>query len=417
MQGLFTSACIKTGIIQPIMHKLTEMKLFVCVIGFVCCFLALLSEPAYYRVTRTAWKNGIFRVDKSTFTIVQFADLHFGEHEESDLKSTMVMRDILRMEQDTDLVVFSGDQVSGYVKPNPLDSLRMWSASLLAVNASGIPFATIFGNHDDQAFHTGHMIQYHCAQGLLAAVLFFGLLLASRRRFYWSGGLVALGLPVLIFVFMPSVTMRNSLLHYELAHFPALSVSREGPGTVSGLSNYVLQASHSNQTVLIFLLDTGGGRLEETFTDRQLEWVMSTARNRGNNLTAIAFAHIASEEFRDALSDTDRFACIGHNRTEQVIPAARENLPPMDTLSKAGVRAIFSGHDHRDSYCCIPRDAQVHQPAMCYGRHTGYGGYGDWMRGARVIQLDFSFGEPVIRTWLRMEDGRKRELVRLYPLG
>lgn len=42
---------------------------------------------------------------------------------------------------------------------------------------------------------------------------------------------------------------------------------------------------------------------------------------------------------------------------------------------------------------------------MCYGRHTGYGGYGDWARGGRQIFLDQrSLGDD-IRTWIRMEDG------------
>jgi hypothetical protein len=185
-------------------------------------------------------------------------------------------------------------------------------------------------------------------------------------------------------------------------------MSREGPESVAGLSNYVLRVSHSNQTVSVFLLDTGGGRLDETFTDKQLDWIMSTAPE-----TAIAFAHIPPVEFRDALTDKERFMCIGDNHTEPVVPAGRGGLAPMDALSRAGVKAVFSGHDHRNSYCCIPRHAQA--SAMCYGRHTGYGGYGNWMRGARVIELDFLHGELVIWTWLRMEDGEKRELVRLNP--
>lgn len=42
---------------------------------------------------------------------------------------------------------------------------------------------------------------------------------------------------------------------------------------------------------------------------------------------------------------------------------------------------------------------------MCYGRHTGYGGYGEWARGGRQILLDQqSLGDDV-RTWIRMEDG------------
>jgi hypothetical protein len=34
-----------------------------------------------------------------------------------------------------------------------------------------------------------------------------------------------------------------------------------------------------------------------------------------------------------------------------------------------------------------------------------------------TIKLDFSLGEPVIWTWLRMEDGGKREMVMLDPVA
>jgi len=42
---------------------------------------------------------------------------------------------------------------------------------------------------------------------------------------------------------------------------------------------------------------------------------------------------------------------------------------------------------------------------MCYGRHTGYGGYGDWARGGRQILLDQQLLETDIWSWVRMEDG------------
>jgi hypothetical protein len=42
---------------------------------------------------------------------------------------------------------------------------------------------------------------------------------------------------------------------------------------------------------------------------------------------------------------------------------------------------------------------------MCYGRHTGYGGYGNWARGGRQILLDQRSLESDMRSWVRMEDG------------
>lgn len=40
---------------------------------------------------------------------------------------------------------------------------------------------------------------------------------------------------------------------------------------------------------------------------------------------------------------------------------------------------------------------------MCYGRHTGYGGYGDVDRGGRQIVL--KRGSDDITTWIRLENG------------
>lgn len=42
---------------------------------------------------------------------------------------------------------------------------------------------------------------------------------------------------------------------------------------------------------------------------------------------------------------------------------------------------------------------------MCYGRHTGYGGYGDATRGGRQILLDQDTMKDEIKTWIRLEDG------------
>lgn len=390
-------------------------RLLVCLLLIACAYLALWSAPAYFRVNRAPWGASeiVIPPGQSLFTIVQFADLHYGEDDTKDANSTRVMHGILRDEPGTDLAVFSGDQVSGYVRLNQRDTLRKWVETMQTVKKLRIPFASIFGNHDDQAFFVGHMIQYHLAQGLLVAGVASGVWFACRRdRARLVGAsIMSICMASLVVVFAPSNVMRRSLLHYERASFPRLSVSMEGPADVYGLSNYYVRVRRANQTALVLLLDSGGGRLEETYTDQQLKWVRSVT-NLVGPATAIAFAHITPVEFRDALTDPGRFSCIGCNHTEAIVPAGRERLPVMAELGKAGIKALFSGHDHRDSYCCVPGPT-TDLPAMCYGRHTGYGGYGDWMRGARVIQLRFSEGEPAIWTWLRMENGLKRELVRL----
>jgi hypothetical protein len=44
---------------------------------------------------------------------------------------------------------------------------------------------------------------------------------------------------------------------------------------------------------------------------------------------------------------------------------------------------------------------------VCFGRHTGYGGYGTWTRGSRQILLreDNVAGGNATETWIRLEDG------------
>lgn len=42
---------------------------------------------------------------------------------------------------------------------------------------------------------------------------------------------------------------------------------------------------------------------------------------------------------------------------------------------------------------------------MCYTRHSGYGGYGDWARGGRQIVLNERQLNSDLSTWVRLENG------------
>jgi hypothetical protein len=69
-----------------------------------------------------------------------------------------------------------------------------------------------------------------------------------------------------------------------------------------------------------------------------------------------------------------------------------------------------------NAWCCALNRLQ-----LCFGRHTGYGGYGDWARGSRIVRLVRSLptagapdgtagaargpGAVLVETWVRMEDG------------
>lgn len=95
----------------------------------------------------------------------------------------------------------------------------------------------------------------------------------------------------------------------------------------------------------------------------------------------------------------------------------------LNTLSALDVRFLAVGHDHGNGYCCQHVDSEVH---VCFGRHSGYGGYShkNWSRGARVYELKFSVDGGDLKdavggsgsgigngnilewtSWVRLEDG------------
>lgn len=69
-------------------------------------------------------------------------------------------------------------------------------------------------------------------------------------------------------------------------------------------------------------------------------------------------------------------------------------------------QAIFVGHNHGLDWCC-----PYEKMWLCFARHTGYGGYGNWPKGARIIQITENPFSTV--SWIRMENGTKHSDVTL----
>jgi len=80
-------------------------------------------------------------------------------------------------------------------------------------------------------------------------------------------------------------------------------------------------------------------------------------------------------------------------------------------LGIKGLIATFSGHDHGDDWCekwdsALPgMNLTGNGLVLCFGRHSGYGGYGSWTRGSRQILLDLRTLSSEVETWVRLEDG------------
>ena len=295
-------------------------------------------------------------------TIVQFADLHLGENDAQDHRTLALMRSILAAETPA-FVVFSGDQVSGYAIPSDDRRRVLWSQAVEVAAESGVPFATLFGNHDDQPYRLDTLLWHRQALWLCLAALL--LLLFFRRAHRATRMALAVSLPVLAtvaWITRASRATRDMLLAHERALAPLLSYTHA--------PCVRLRADHASATLHFF--DSGGGRIPEAmpfFVD---------PRAFHNEGAALAFVHIPPAPWR-----YDPALCDDGRHTERPSECAGSDVL-MDTLVRMGVRGVFVGHDHGNAWCC-----RIDGMLRCYGAHTGFGGYddADAPRGARVIEV------------------------------
>jgi hypothetical protein len=153
--------------------------------------------------------------------------------------------------------------------------------------------------------------------------------------------------------------------------------------------------------------------------------VSVSVRIERETYTDFAYQHVATESFqRNGRSRTANPGIneesIGHQG--DVCDGAGSNckyggadIPFMKALVETeDLMAVFSGHDHGVDWCMKwAKDLPNTSPSngnglnICFNRHSGYGGYTDWTRGARqIVVKEDMLNEKVIDTWIRMENGK-----------
>lgn len=289
-----------------------------------------------------------FRPD-GTFTIVQFTDTHWHNGEPADLKTRALMERVLEAER-PDLVVLTGDNLDG---AGCRDPARAWRDLVAPMEERAIPWAAVFGNHDDE--------------GALS---------------------------------------REELLEVQQACAGCLS--QRGPKGVSGVGNYVLlveSAKGGRRALVLYFLDSNSYAPPSVggyawIRHDQIVWYRETARalreENGALLPALAFFHIPLPEYEEVWATQP---CRGHKNEPVCCP--RLNTGFFAALWEEGdVMGTFVGHDHINDY-----EGTLYGIRLCYGRATGYQTYGreGFLRGARIIRC--REGERDFRTWLRLEDG------------
>ena len=294
-------------------------------------------------------KNMLKFHNNQRFKIVQFTDIHWHNGEPPDQQSAALMTQIAAAES-PDLIVLTGDILAGGGCDDAADSLR---AVVRIVEGCGIPWAAVFGNHDDEGS-------------------------ADRRELM--------------------AVMQES----------QLSLSEPGPEAIPGVGNYVLPIQNSEgegPAAVLYFIDSGsyaptdiGGY--DWIRREQIVWYLQEAAKftaaARHPLPALAFFHIPIPEYDEVWNF---HTCYGVKYEDVCAPQVNTGF--FAAMHEAGdVMGTFVGHEHINDFW-----GDLHGIRLCYGRATGYNTYGreGFPRGARVIQL--REGLRQFETWLHLEDG------------
>lgn len=102
--------------------------------------------------------------DDNTFTIVQFTDVHWKDGDDKDLRSRVLMEEILAAEQ-----------------PDPVQSFRQ---AVDSVNKQRIPWVIVYGNHDTERLVTRqHMTDHQSRRLRFSTVHFLNTNTPGNMRF------------------------------------------------------------------------------------------------------------------------------------------------------------------------------------------------------------------------------------------
>lgn len=286
-----------------------------------------------------------FHTDK-TFKIAQFTDVHWDENDPNCKQTEATFKMVIEAEK-PDLIMLTGDIVTY----NP--AKKGWLSIAKIMETSGIPWAVVLGNHDDETELSGKEI--------------FKLLEP-----------------------MPNF------------------IGKPGPKKISGTGNYVLpiqSATSGNTAALLYCFDSHSYPTDKKLGNYdwikfdQLSWYRKqslhyTKKNGGHPLPALAYLHIPIPEFEKAYGTKNTSGVKNEGSGSSAI-----NSGLFATLvDMKDVMGVFAGHDHDNNYIGI-----VNEIALGYGQVTGTNAYGSFDRGSRIVE--FREGERAFNSWIRTNKG------------
>ena len=292
-----------------------------------------------------------FGSDK-TFKIAQFTDMHLDPSKPrrlAEAEKTFARLDRILATERPDLVVFTGDMVTGA----PAEG--MWRRLLDTMTARRVPFCVVLGNHDSEQDLSRQQI---------------GRIVTS-----YPGSLNAL----------------------------------DAAGELADRELEILGSGSRRPAWLLYCLDSHSESLLEGidgydwFRPEQVAWLRDrcTARrtaNGGRAVPSLAFFHIVLPEYLAAWRNPSN-THIGR-AAEAECPGALNTGMFAAMIETGSVAGTFVGHDHDIDYL-------VAEKGVClgYGRFSGDNTtYNNLRPGVRLLLL--TEGERGFETWIREDDGR-----------
>lgn len=101
----------------------------------------------------------------------------------------------------------------------------------------------------------------------------------------------------------------------------------------------------------------------------------------------------------DSIQNDERPECPG--QSDDIVTPQERDTGFMQALVDSGVvRSAFVGHNHGNGWCCYYRNVD-----LCYNRQSGHGGgWVGWVRGSRVINLNYGNLWGQITSYIRLEN-------------
>lgn len=292
-------------------------------------------------------KNGEFR-------IIQLTDCHMKYEMPEEYGKTLDRIEKILNAEHPDFIALTGDIVTGNRGTRSL----MWRIVLDRLDAIGVPYAIVYGNHDAEGMD-------ELPRPDMSRIVVSGKL--NMNTLDAAGELADIRIPV------------------------------RGRGGEPVFDIYMLD-SHDYAHNFGYTDDYGK---YAWFTHDQVDWLRnqcleSTKANGGVNVPSFAFFHIPLCEFETAVRNGGFIGVKGEG-----VCCAPINTGMFGAMYETGnIMGVFVGHDHDDNYIV----------SHC-GIALGYGGfsgddttYNHLAHGFRVIVV--KEGERAFTTWIHEEDGR-----------